>query len=414
MLQRFRDELGDWRVCLLTPFGARVHAPWALAIEARLRERLGVEVQPIWSDDGIVVRLPATDVSEAHASGTGVRPPERLPRTDRRARGLDGQRGAAAAEAAVLIAADEVEELVVGIRRWLGALRQPLPRERGAGAAAAATPAGQAHAAVADAPAGRRSCWPVASRYGSLPDHPRDVPRVPPGRLRPAGAAATSWRPSSGARSASSASRRRAPRRSRARCSSTTSPPTCTRATRRWPTAARRRWRSTATCCASCWAPSELRELLDAGRAGRAGAGAAGADARTGRRLRRPGPRPAAPPGRPGHGGGRGPGRGAGRGGARAAPRASGWRPSTPTAGPSGCGSPATSAGSRPRTPAATGMRSASRRRSACRRRSWCRPWTRWRRCSSRWARRTDRSWPTRRRRAGACRAASSNRRWST
>ncbi len=62
MLQRFRDELGDWRVCLLTPFGARVHAPWALAIERRLRERLGVEVQPIWSDDGIVVRLPATAI----------------------------------------------------------------------------------------------------------------------------------------------------------------------------------------------------------------------------------------------------------------------------------------------------------------------------------------------------------------
>jgi ATP-dependent Lhr-like helicase len=61
VLQRFRDELGDWRICLLTPFGARVHAPWALAIEARLRESLGLEVQPIWSDDGIVVRLPATE-----------------------------------------------------------------------------------------------------------------------------------------------------------------------------------------------------------------------------------------------------------------------------------------------------------------------------------------------------------------
>ncbi|HUR17253.1 MAG TPA: DEAD/DEAH box helicase, partial [Candidatus Limnocylindrales bacterium] len=61
VMQRFRDELGDWRICVLTPFGARVHAPWALAIEARLREQLGLEVQPIWSDDGIVVRLPMTD-----------------------------------------------------------------------------------------------------------------------------------------------------------------------------------------------------------------------------------------------------------------------------------------------------------------------------------------------------------------
>jgi len=58
VVERFRDELGDWRVALLTPFGGRVHAPWSMAIEARLRERHGVEVQTIWSDDGIAVRLP--------------------------------------------------------------------------------------------------------------------------------------------------------------------------------------------------------------------------------------------------------------------------------------------------------------------------------------------------------------------
>ncbi|MGH9073489.1 MAG: DEAD/DEAH box helicase, partial [Acidimicrobiales bacterium] len=61
VVERFRDELGDWRVCLLSPFGARVHAPWALAIEARIRDRLGLEAQAIWSDDGIVVRLPEAD-----------------------------------------------------------------------------------------------------------------------------------------------------------------------------------------------------------------------------------------------------------------------------------------------------------------------------------------------------------------
>ena len=61
VVQRFRDELGDWRVCVLSPFGARVHAPWALAIEARIRRRLDVEVHAIWSDDGIVVRLPEAD-----------------------------------------------------------------------------------------------------------------------------------------------------------------------------------------------------------------------------------------------------------------------------------------------------------------------------------------------------------------
>ena len=95
VLQRFRDELGDWRVCLLTPFGARVHAPWALAIERRLRERLDVEVQPIWSDDGIVVRLPATDGADLLGGDPGG--PASI---------------AAAAEEAVLIAADDIDELV--------------------------------------------------------------------------------------------------------------------------------------------------------------------------------------------------------------------------------------------------------------------------------------------------------------
>jgi ATP-dependent Lhr-like helicase len=61
VVERFRDELGDWRLCLLSPFGARVHAPWALAVEAKARDRLGVEVQTIWSDDGIVMRLPEAD-----------------------------------------------------------------------------------------------------------------------------------------------------------------------------------------------------------------------------------------------------------------------------------------------------------------------------------------------------------------
>jgi ATP-dependent helicase Lhr and Lhr-like helicase len=58
VVERFRDELGDWRLCLLTPFGGRVHAPWSLAIETRIRDRLGLEVQTIWSDDGIAIRLP--------------------------------------------------------------------------------------------------------------------------------------------------------------------------------------------------------------------------------------------------------------------------------------------------------------------------------------------------------------------
>ncbi len=58
VVERFRDEIGDWRVCIHTPFGAQVHAPWGMALRARLAERWGVDVELIWSDDGIVMRLP--------------------------------------------------------------------------------------------------------------------------------------------------------------------------------------------------------------------------------------------------------------------------------------------------------------------------------------------------------------------
>jgi ATP-dependent Lhr-like helicase len=58
VVERFRDEIGDWRVCVLTPFGGRVHAPWSLALASRLRESLGLEVNAIWSDDGIALHLP--------------------------------------------------------------------------------------------------------------------------------------------------------------------------------------------------------------------------------------------------------------------------------------------------------------------------------------------------------------------
>jgi len=63
VVERFRDEVGDWRVCILTPLGGKVHAPWALALAARLRERTGQDVQAIHTDDGIAVRLPEADVA---------------------------------------------------------------------------------------------------------------------------------------------------------------------------------------------------------------------------------------------------------------------------------------------------------------------------------------------------------------
>ncbi|HYY75571.1 MAG TPA: helicase-related protein, partial [Gaiellaceae bacterium] len=61
VVERFRDEIGDWRLCILTPFGGRVHAPWSLALAARLRESQGIEVNAIWSDDGVALHLPDAD-----------------------------------------------------------------------------------------------------------------------------------------------------------------------------------------------------------------------------------------------------------------------------------------------------------------------------------------------------------------
>ncbi|HKP10157.1 MAG TPA: helicase-related protein, partial [Gaiella sp.] len=61
VVERFRDEIGDWRICLLTPFGGRVHAPWAMALQAKLRDTLSLEVQSLWSDDGIALHFPDAD-----------------------------------------------------------------------------------------------------------------------------------------------------------------------------------------------------------------------------------------------------------------------------------------------------------------------------------------------------------------
>ena len=63
VVERVRDELGDWRVCVLSPRGGRIHAPWAMAAAAKIREERGIDVETLWGDDGFVVRFP--DVDEA-------------------------------------------------------------------------------------------------------------------------------------------------------------------------------------------------------------------------------------------------------------------------------------------------------------------------------------------------------------
>jgi ATP-dependent Lhr-like helicase len=165
VVERFRDELGDWRVVIHSPFGAQVHAPWALAIAARLRERYGVDVQAMHADDGIVLRLPDPD-----GPMTGWT-------TRRVLRGelLD----------AILLDPDEVDDLVTARGRRLGAVRRPVPRVRGAGAAAApprsrpAQPLWQQRQRSA-----QLLRWPAVP---VVPDRARGRARVPAGRLRRAG-----------------------------------------------------------------------------------------------------------------------------------------------------------------------------------------------------------------------------------
>ena len=69
VVERFRDEIGDWRLCVLSPFGGRVHAAWGLALSARIRERYGLESDAIWSDDGIIVHLPDADEPPTRRAG---------------------------------------------------------------------------------------------------------------------------------------------------------------------------------------------------------------------------------------------------------------------------------------------------------------------------------------------------------
>ncbi len=136
VVERFVDEIGDWRVCVLSPFGGRIHAPWAMAIAEMARQRTDIEMDVLWTDDGIVARFPEAD-----------RPPP--------------------AEA-LLPDPDDVEELVT---RRLGATALFAGRFREAAARALLLPR--------RAPGQRSPLWhqrrraselmQVASRYGSFP-----------------------------------------------------------------------------------------------------------------------------------------------------------------------------------------------------------------------------------------------------
>ncbi|MFZ1153266.1 MAG: DEAD/DEAH box helicase, partial [Solirubrobacteraceae bacterium] len=111
VLERFRDEIGDWRLCVLSPYGGRVHAAWGLAISARIRERFGIDGEALWSDDGIVVRLPDVDFDDAEGTSGGE-----WPACAGEPAGVESSGDTGVCSYADLVALDpmEVEEVVVG------------------------------------------------------------------------------------------------------------------------------------------------------------------------------------------------------------------------------------------------------------------------------------------------------------
>ena len=214
------DELGDWRVCVLSPFGSRVHAPWAMAVTAQLRDERGLDVEVMWSDDGFVVRVPG--------GRRAARPGAVRARPRRGRRLVVRQLGSTAMFAARF--------------REAAGRALLLPRRR----PGARAPLWQQRKRAADLLA-------VASRFGSFPiiletyrECLRDVFDLPAlVDAADAGSAAASIR-------VDDRRRRERRRRSRRRCSSATSPTTSTTATRRWPSGGRRRCRSIRRSCASC------------------------------------------------------------------------------------------------------------------------------------------------------------------
>ncbi len=226
VVERFRDEIGDWRVAVLSPFGGQVHAPWALCVAARMRERFGIDVQAMHGDDGIVFRLPDLEFEDGAADRSAAR-------RARHPRARGGERARHAGD------------------RRIGPVRSAVPGVRGAGAAPAA-PAPRPAAAAVAAAAARRPAARGGQPVPQLPDRPRGRARVRPGRLRRAGPRRADGRHPLARASRSSTSSRASRAPSRSRSSSATSRSTSTRATPRSPSDGPPRSRSTRRCSPSC------------------------------------------------------------------------------------------------------------------------------------------------------------------
>ncbi len=127
LVERCRDELGDWRICVLTPFGGRIHAPWAMAVVERVRAETGLDVETMWTDDGFVVRFPETD-----------EPPDPM---------------------LMIPPSDEAEALVLRQLGGTAHVRGEVPRGGGTRAAAAQAPAGRAEPACGSSASAPRISW---------------------------------------------------------------------------------------------------------------------------------------------------------------------------------------------------------------------------------------------------------------
>ena len=218
VIERVRDELGDWRVCVLSPRGGRIHAPWCMAVAAKIQRELGIDVETLWSDDGFVVRFPDVEA-----------PPD---------------------PALLMPDPEEVEALVLrqlgGTALFAARFRENagrsllLPKRR----AGSRAPLWQQRKKATDLLA-------VASRFGSFPvlletyrECLRDIFDLP---------ALVDTLTGLRKRSIARGGRRSANRRRRLprRCCSGTSPIFSTTAMRRWPSAGHRRCPSISHSCAS-------------------------------------------------------------------------------------------------------------------------------------------------------------------
>ena len=172
VVERFRDEIGDWRVCILTPFGAQVHAPWAMALQARLAERWGVDVE---------LHVERRRHRPAPARGDRRAPPRRA------ARSTPTRSTSSSSPSCPTPRCSPARFRECAARALLLPRRRPDRR----------TPLWQQRQRAADLLA-------VAAKLPRLPDPARGHPRVPQRRVRPAGAARGPHRPAGPARSASS------------------------------------------------------------------------------------------------------------------------------------------------------------------------------------------------------------------